>query len=285
MKFIGEGMKYNLVYLILTLLLVTGINRITAQEENKALDDVVVKETYEAGAEEEKMPIFLDADFSNLVEIKERIYWSSVPWKYGEGGPSTDLFECRISQPEFARIIPAPAKVFHLNFKDLGSWKLDIFTSDGSTFRSLSGEGDPPRSISWDGRSGSGQPLVPGEQYAYSFTATDKAGNRRTFPGEGFTVPALYLTDDQGVWIGLSNVSLFSPDGYGLSKTAEQFSNELVNFIYYYGKKGTVKVRSSNAETEKFLELMAQKLGRDVSFFQREPQSGSSANCFMMWVN
>jgi hypothetical protein len=278
-------MKYYTILLSFIIALLAGFSHSNAQEGNKSLDDVVVKETYEAGGEEEKLPIFLDADFSNLVEIKERIHWSSVPWKYGDGNPSTDLLECRISQPEFTRIIPAPAKVFHVNFKDLASWKLDIFTSDGSTFRSLSGEGDPPRSISWDGRSDSGQPLVPGEQYAYSFTAIDKAGNRRTFPGEGFTVQALYLSDDQGVWIGLSNFSIFSADGYGLSKTAEQFSSELANFIYYYAKKGTVKVACSNSETDKFLALLARKLGRDVSFFQRDSQSTTMGNCFMMWVN
>jgi hypothetical protein len=278
-------MKYHTLFVTFIITLLAGFSHTNAQEGNKSLDDVVVKETYEAGGEEEKLPIFLDADFSNLVEIKERIYWSSVPWKYGDGNPSTDLLECRISRPEFTRIIPAPAKIFHVNFKDLASWKLDIFTSDGSTFRGLSGEGDPQRSISWDGRSDLGKPLLPGEQYAYSFTAIDKAGNRRTFPGEGFTVQALYLPDEKGIWIGLSNASLFSADGYGLAKTAEQFSSELVNFIYYYAKKGTVRVQCSNSETDKFLELLAQKLGRDITFFQRDPQSTASTSCFMMWVN
>ena len=69
---------------ILICLITFTLNLLAQSDENpgsQSLDDVIVKETFEAGKEEEKLPIFLKADFSNLVEIKERIHWSSVSWK------------------------------------------------------------------------------------------------------------------------------------------------------------------------------------------------------------
>ncbi len=278
-------MKYCKIIGFCLLLIASGFSQTQTEEGNKALDDVIVKETFEAGTEEEKLPVYLQADFSNLVEIPDRIFWSSVEWKYNDGKPTSTLFDCKLTSPELCQIIPAPAKVFHLNFKDLASWKINVFTSDGQNFRSLSGEGDPPKSISWDGRGTDGNPLVPGEHYSYSFTATDKAGNRRTFPGEAFIVPALYLTSEKGIWIGLSYSSLFSPEGYGLARSADDIAKELVNFVYYFSKEGKITVHSNHPDTDKFLNMLAPKLGRDVSFFQREMVPGNSQNCFVMLIN
>lgn len=273
-------------YLLIFLLLLTsiGFGQSSSDETNNSVNDVVIKETYETGTEEEKHPIVLKSDFKDLVEIQERIQWSSVPMAYSGEYSTFNLFEFKTSAPELVGIMPAPAKVFHVNFSDLASWKLNIFASDGSSFRTLSGEGTPPPSIAWDGRGDSGEHLTPGHQYSYSFTAIDKAGNRRTFPGESFSVPAIFLRNDEDVWIGLSNDLLFSPLGYGLLKSAEKFSRELVNFIYYYGDKGKIKIQSSHPDTDKFLELVAKKLGKDVKFFKKVSKSNAQ-NCFMMWLN
>jgi hypothetical protein len=271
--------------LLLTLLVSKALAQNEPQAENKTLDDVVIKETYEAGTEEEKLPVVLKSDFTNLVEVKERISWASVPWSTGKLDPNFHLFECRISSPEFAEIIPEPAKVIHVSFEDLARWKLDIFASDGGVFFSVNGEGDPPKSIEWNGRGDSGDPLTPGEQYSYSFTATDRAGNRRTFPGEAFSVPAIYLTTEKGLWVGLSYSVLFSPNGYGLLGAAEDYSTELANLVYYYSNEGNIKIQSQHPDTEKFLELLANKLGKNITYFERVAETEPQSNCFLMWLN
>jgi len=273
-------------YLLIFLLLLTSIGsgQSSSDETNNSVNDVVIKETYETGTEEEKLPILIKSDFTDLVEIQERIQWSSVPMAHSEGYSTFDLFEFRTSAPELVGIMPAPAKVFHVNFSDLASWRLNIFASDGSNFRTLSGEGTPPLSIAWDGRGDSGEHLIPGHQYSYSFTAIDKAGNRRTFPGESFSVSAIFLNDAEDVWIGLSNDLLFSPLGYGLLKSAEKFSRELVNFIYYYADEGKISIQSKHPDTDKFLELVAKKLGRNVKTFKKVSRSDAK-DCFMMWLN
>jgi hypothetical protein len=271
--------------LLLTLFVSNALAQNETQAENKTLDDVVIKETYEAGTEEEKLPVVLKSDFTNLVEVKERINWASVPWGTGKLDPNFHLFECRVSSPEFAEIIPEPAKVIHVNFEDLARWKLDIITSDGAIFFSADGEGDPPKSIEWNGRGDSGAPLTPGEQYSYSFTATDRAGNRRTFPGEAFSVPAIYLTSENGLWVGLSYSLLFSPNGYGLLNAAEDYSTELANLVYYYANAGNIKFQSNHPDTDKFIELLAKKLGKDLNSFERVTNAQSPKDCFLMWLN
>jgi hypothetical protein len=276
------------IYHTLTVLLLVGslaVAQTSADSTDQSLEDVVVKGTYQLGAEKEKLPVVLKADYSNLVEIPERIHWSVVNWQLGGGQTTLNLFEYKTSTPQLVRIIPAPAKVFQLNFKDLSSWKIDIFTSDGRNFKSISGEGDPPKTVAWNGRGDDGTPLFPGEPYAYSFTAVDRAGNRRTFPGEAFSVSSIYLQNEEGVWIGLANTCLFSAEGYGLLKTAEEYASELVNFVYYYSPSGKIKIQSSHPDTDKFLEILAQKLGRDISLFERIPAKAAVDNCFRMWLN
>jgi hypothetical protein len=275
----------QILLLILPIFICSGVV-LQGQEADSSgsLDDVVVKEKYEVNFEEEKLPVFIETDFSNIVEVPERLSWSVVNWNSPDGKQGNAFFEFRLSSPELTRIAPEPAKVFQVNFKNLSNWKLDIYASNGRIFRSLSGTGDPPRSIPWDGRGDSGQSLIPGDQYTYSFTAIDKAGNRRTFPGEGFTVPTLYSLNAKGIWVGLANDCLFTPDGYALASTADEYSRELVNFIYYYAQKGKITVKSNHPLTEQFLELFAGHLDREANFIQRVHGGSVAENCFVMWI-
>lgn len=109
--------------------------------------------------ENEKLPISLKAYFPDLIKIPERIHWSVVPWQWGNGQTTVDLFSCKTSVLQLVRIISASAKIFQLNFKALFSWKIDIFCSDGQNFRTISGEGDPSRTVTRDGRGNDGSPL------------------------------------------------------------------------------------------------------------------------------
>ena len=273
------------IYLIsLTILTANLWAQQTGNEQQKSLDDVVVKETFQVGTEEEKLPVVLKEDFSNLVEIEERINWSSVAWHFEGQKPGFETFSSKLSAPELTGITPQPAKVFTVNFEELASWKMDIFTSDGQKFRSLNGEGDPPKSIAWDGLGDDNMPLIPGESYAYSFTAIDRAGNMRTFPGSTFSVPALYLKEADMIWVGLSYSTVFSPNGFGLAREADDFADEIVNFIYYFADEGEISISSNHPLTDQFLELVAKKLGKDISIFQKEQEDKYQDKCLVVRI-
>ena len=108
-------MKRILLFLFLICLMTNGYAQSGDTTNSKSLDDVIVKETFEAGKEEEKIPVVLNADFSNLVEIKERIHWSSVPWTYEGEKPSVENFTGNLSSPEYSQISQQQAKIFYLN--------------------------------------------------------------------------------------------------------------------------------------------------------------------------
>jgi len=76
-------------------------------------------------------------------------------------------------------------------------WKLTVANWRGQPVVAFQGKGDPPREIVWDGRAANGAPVMPGATYSYVFEATDRAGNRRHFVGEGFRVSAFRLSSEQ----------------------------------------------------------------------------------------
>ncbi|MGE5176752.1 MAG: hypothetical protein ACM3JJ_10300 [Hyphomicrobiales bacterium] len=106
-------------------------------------------------------------------------------------------------------------------------WKLTVADSHGETVAQFSGKGDPPKEITWDGRSVTGEPVMPGITYSYVFEAVDKAGNKRNFVGQGFRVSAYRLDGTTGTVLVFSGQSLHDDPGagatsYGQASAASQ---------------------------------------------------------------
>jgi hypothetical protein len=87
---------------------------------------------------------------------------------------------------------------FQPSVKGVERWKLLVANSRGETVTTFEGRGEPPKEIAWDGRARSGAPVVPGLTYSYAFEAYDKAGNKRNFVGQGFTVSAYRIDGPAG---------------------------------------------------------------------------------------
>jgi hypothetical protein len=92
-------------------------------------------------------------------------------------------------------------------------WKLMVVDAAGHTVRTFSGNGNPPSSIAWDGRSEQGAAVSPGLTYSYVFEAVDRAGNKRNFVGKGFSVSAYRLETAQGMELRFSGNELAVPSG------------------------------------------------------------------------
>lgn len=95
---------------------------------------------------------------------------------------------------------------FRPELEGVDKWRLLVADSKGDTVTSFSGNGKPPKEIVWDGRSLHGQPMPPGITYSYVLEAHDRAGNRRSFVGDGFELPPYRLENDE------TCVMLFSGD-------------------------------------------------------------------------
>ncbi len=274
-------------YLIICVIVLFGGQSFAQQvsDSSKTLKEIIVTEKYIASFEEEKFPVILKTDFSDIIQIPEQIFWSSLNVKdQFSGQDNWDLFNFNFSSPEQANILPQPVKVFHVKFKNLAKWDLQIYSNDGRLFKTIEGKKNPPPSLVWDGFSNDGLPLTPGLNYSYSFTATDKAGNKKTFPGETFSIPALYIASGDSLWIGIAEVKLFSADGFGLLNSAFDYSKEISSLIRYYSKNSRISFESSHPQKEKFLNLLALGLNSDLSCFDLKTPSRNGQNCIIIRV-
>jgi len=109
-----------------------------------------------------------------------------------------------LAHPWLSHFASGAVARFEPDMKGVESWKLSIVNARGEAVRSFSGKGEPPREITWDGRSASGAPVVPGLTYSYVLEARDKAGNKRNFVGQGFKVSAYRFETAEGPTMAMS---------------------------------------------------------------------------------
>jgi len=97
----------------------------------------------------------------------------------------------RTARPWLASTETGPVARFRPQLTDVETWALTVTDARGRTAARFTGKGNPPKEIAWDGSGeGKGSDALPGLTYSYVLEATDRAGNRRHFVGEGFEVPA-----------------------------------------------------------------------------------------------
>jgi hypothetical protein len=94
--------------------------------------------------------------------------------------------------------------VFRPEADRVRSWRLDVVDSRGRLAKTYEGKGQPPKTIAWDGRRQDGTPAWPGLIYTHALETTDKAGNTRTYTGEGFALPPYRLQDENSVQLVLA---------------------------------------------------------------------------------
>jgi hypothetical protein len=101
-------------------------------------------------------------------------------------------------------------------------WKLLVADARGETVASFEGTGEPPREIAWDGRTKSGALVTPGLTYSYVLEAHDRAGNKRNFVGQGFTVSAYRVDSPSGPVLVMSghDLAALDSDGFGFGPGA-----------------------------------------------------------------
>jgi hypothetical protein len=94
------------------------------------------------------------------------------------------------------------------------SWMVEIYDPSNSLFYQMSGSGEPPAELTWDGRSNipgrAGELVQSDSEYGCSFNATDSAGNVSSMPLK------ILVSDIKGPELAVNfSPELFSPDGDG----------------------------------------------------------------------
>jgi hypothetical protein len=101
---------------------------------------------------------------------------------------------------------------FRPSVRDVNRWQLTVANSRGETVASFGDNGKPPEEIGWNGLSSDGEPATPGLTYSYVLEAYDKAGNKRSFVGEGFELPPYRLESKKEVVMLFSGIELSSSE-------------------------------------------------------------------------
>lgn len=263
---------------MLNMILVMNVfSQQTGRDSSQVLEDVIVEESYEAEFQEDKLPAPINVDFGKIVQVPKLIHWAGIddqdliPRDPAENFPGLE-----ISSPALANIRPAPIKVFHTQFKNLAYWQLEVHKSDGSLFKSFSGEKSPPEFIPWDGQGDASGHLIPGRNYSYDFTAINKAGNKRVFPGKTFSVPAFYLRDENGITVAIAMSELVSEDGLKLESSADEYALEIAGLFRYFSNNEYISIRASHPTSDEFVGLVANHIRVDKSKINRISQGEES---------
>ena len=123
-----------------------------------------------------------------------------------------------LGRPWLRQFATGPVAKFQPNVKGVERWKLVVADSKGELVRTFEGKGDPPKEITWDGRTQNGKLVTPGLTYSYYMEAFDKAGNKRNFVGEGFKVSAYRADTPAGPVLVFSGISVIASQksSYGM---------------------------------------------------------------------
>jgi hypothetical protein len=120
-----------------------------------------------------------------------------------------------LAKPWLRQFATGSVARFRPEVKGAVSWKLLVADSRGETVASFEGKGEPPHEIAWDGRTKTGALVTPGLTYSYVLEAHDRAGNKRNFVGQGFTVSAYRVDSPSGPVLVMSGHDLAALDSDG----------------------------------------------------------------------
>jgi hypothetical protein len=90
---------------------------------------------------------------------------------------------------------------FRPDLDEVAEWRLTVADSRSDTLAVFQGDKKPPEEIVWDGRTPAGEMVLPGVTCSYVLEASDRAGNRRSFVGPGFTLPPYRIASQDGTTI------------------------------------------------------------------------------------
>lgn len=110
--------------------------------------------------------------------------------------PWLGIFACG----EVARFRPEVSGAEH--------WKLTVVDSRGKVAVQYEGAGRCPRKISWNGLDSRGEPATPGLTYSFVMVTSDRAGNMRSYFGDGFVLPPFRIHGEDGVTLVFSGNEL-----------------------------------------------------------------------------
>ncbi len=144
-------------------------------------------------------------------------------------------------------------------------WKLTIVDSRGKVAVQYEGAGRCPKEISWDGLDSRGKPATPGLTYSFVMVTADRAGNMRSYFGDGFVLPPFRLQGENGVTLVFSgNELLTSAPAAGAAGAAQPIMIEAASWLNQVEIPGHRVLIEASARTSDQATALAQRVARTL---------------------
>jgi hypothetical protein len=183
--------------------------RIEAGVQGKTFNSITVEGEDRVRVQFDRPELKLEVDPASAPGLDWESVWTAL------GAESFDFVDPLLARPVHERSPYAPrpwldsfrdgpVARFRPEVSGVEKWGLEVADSRGETVARFQGNGKPPKEIAWDGATIDGTPARSDLTYSYVLNATDKAGNRRSFVGDAFTLPPHAAQGKDGVSMSFS---------------------------------------------------------------------------------
>jgi flagellar motor protein MotB len=146
--------------------------------------------------------------------------------------PNQFLHSSYLRLPVEQEIITGDVLLFLPKFEtSVANWELVITNSLGATVRRISKKGSPPALISWDGRTETGEMLITGEVYNFTFYAYDALGNQTRINGKPQRISGIVYQDREEWIITIAGEAIFNRGNSEFTDQARLRINEAANIV------------------------------------------------------
>jgi len=121
--------------------------------------------------------------------------------------------------------------------KRVATWELVVANSLGETVRRVKQKGQPPAVISWDGRTDSGEPIITGEIYSFTFNAYDAHGNQTRTPVMPQRINGMVYQQDKEWVVSIAADQVFVAGTAEFGPDASRRLDEAANIVKREFKK------------------------------------------------
>lgn len=183
--------------------------RIDAGAPGKNFNSITVEGEDRVRVQFDRPELKLDVDPSKAPGLDWESVWAAL------GADEFNFVDPMLKRSAYERSPYAPrpwldsfhngaVATFRPQVNGVEKWGLEVADSRGKTVARFQGDGKPPKEITWDGTTIDGKPARSDLTYSYVLSATDKAGNKRSFVGDSFQVPPHVVENKNGVSMSFS---------------------------------------------------------------------------------
>ena len=178
--------------------------RIEAGAEGKNFNSITVQGEDRVRVQFDRPELKLEVDPASAPGLDWESVWTAL------GAESFDFVDPLLDRSVYERSPYAPrpwldsfrdgpVARFRPELSGVETWGMEIADSRGKTVARFQGDGKPPKEIAWDGMTTDGKTARSDLTYSYVLNAADKAGNKRSFVGDAFTLPPHVTESKDGV--------------------------------------------------------------------------------------